>query len=106
MQGWYVAAGVVIGVGCLWLAFDFIRHGNRSFALLFGLLAVERLVQLTAGGPSTGLDGGDGVALAGFVASGSGLALALAVVVGRVVVGRGLYVLMRHRKVALERDSS
>ncbi len=105
MQGWYVAAGVVIGVGCLWLAFDFIRHGNRSFALLFGLLAVERLMQ-TMGGPSTGLGVGDGVALTGFVANGSGVALALAVVVGRVVVGRGLYVLMRHRKVALERDSS
>ncbi len=102
MQGWQVAAGLVIGVGCLWLAWDFARHGNRAFALLFGLLAVERLFQVVGGGAVQP----GGLALAGFVASGSGLALALAVVVGRVVVGRGLYVLMRHRKVALERDSS
>lgn len=96
MEGWYVAAGVTIGLGCLWLAADFARCGNRPFALLFGLLAVERVFQLTAGG--TVQPGG--LALAGFVVSGVGVALALAVVLVRVTVGRVLYVLMKRRKVA------
>ena len=106
MQGWYMAAGVVIGLGCLWLALDFARHGSRSFALLFGLLAVERLFQMVGGGPSTGSGAGGGLALAGFVASGSGVAVALAVVVGRVAIGRVLYILMRRRKVTRTSGSS
>jgi hypothetical protein len=103
MQGWYIAASAVIGLGCLGLGLDFARHSNRTFALLFALLGVERLFDMTA---TAGVVQPGGVMLTGFVVSGVGLAIVLAVVVGRVVVGRGLYVLMRHRKASLERGGS
>lgn len=100
---WTVVVALLIAAGCLWLAYDFGRR-RAVFGWLFGLLAAERLFAAAAGSGGNGLPGAALVAgLAGPGVS-AALSLALAAVVGRVVLGRLLYVWARRRGIVTAGD--
>jgi len=86
---------LLIGAGSLWLALDFARHRSVWFAALFALLALERLAGLLPL-PGAFLQAGLLGALPAF-----GLRLALALVLGRLVVGRLFFLLARRYRLEI-----
>lgn len=98
MTGIEMGLGWLIVAGLTWLALDFTRNGGRWVGLVFGLLAVERLFVLAGGWPvQPDLD------MAGVAVSAMGVALLLALALGRIVAGRVLYVMWERRKVLFGR---
>ena len=86
---------LLIAAAGAWLAFDFACHRSSWFAVLFALLALERLAGLLPAPPAL-LQAGFPVAGAAF-----GLRGALALVLGRVVVGRLFFLLARRYRLDL-----